>query len=72
MAGEKDFDKYKPFVAGLQQKHAYDSGDWERGVLSMGQAIVFARKPQTVAEIYAQLLSEADSARRRLNALGAH
>jgi NADH:quinone reductase (non-electrogenic) len=71
-AGETDFDKYRPFVAGPQQKLAYDTGDWDRGVLSMGQAIAFARKPQTVAEIYLKLLTEADEARRRLNTLGAH
>ncbi len=69
-AGEKDFDKYRPFVAGPQQKHAYDTGEWERGVLSMGQAVSFTRKPQTVAEIYVQLLAEADFARRRLSTLG--
>lgn len=68
-AGITDYERYRPFVAGLHQKHAYESGDWERGVLSMGQAIAFARKPQSVAEIYAQLLQEADAARQRLAGL---
>lgn len=65
-AGETDYERYRPFVAGVQQRLAYDTGDWERGVLSMGQSIVFTRGPQTVAEIYAQLLAEAMVARARL------
>lgn len=64
--GETDFARYRELVAGRQQRHAYDSGDWERGVLSMGQAIAFARAPQTVAEIYRQLMDEAAVAARRL------
>jgi NADH:quinone reductase (non-electrogenic) len=68
-AGEKDYERYRPFVAGTQQKHAYETGDWERGVLSMGQSIAFARRSETVAEIYAQLLREAIAARVRLAGL---
>jgi NADH:quinone reductase (non-electrogenic) len=64
--GETDYERYRPFVAGGQQKHAYQSGDWERGVLSMGQSIAFARKSETVADVYAQLLAEAVAARTRL------
>jgi NADH:quinone reductase (non-electrogenic) len=70
-AGETDYERYRPFVAGPQQKHAYDSGDWNRGVLSMGQAIAFTRATQTVAEIYAQLLAEAQAARHRLGGVAA-
>jgi nitronate monooxygenase len=55
-AAASDFVRYRPFVAGQHQKHAYQTGEWERGVLSMGQAVAFVRQPQTVAEIYAQLL----------------
>ena len=51
-AGVEDFVQYRPFVAGQHQKHAYQTGEWERGVLSMGQAVAFVRQPQTVAEIY--------------------
>jgi NADH:quinone reductase (non-electrogenic) len=67
--GETDYERYRPYVAGTRQKHAYASGDWQRGVLSMGQAIAFARKSETVAGIYAQLLAEAATARARLAAL---
>lgn len=65
-AAETDYERYRPFVAGPHQKVAYETGDWERGVLSMGQSIAFARKTQSVAEIYTQLLQEAVVARRRL------
>jgi NADH:quinone reductase (non-electrogenic) len=68
--GEGDYEHYRPFVAGPHQKVAYDSGDWNRGVLSMGQAIAFARVEQTVAEVYAQLLQEATRARTRIEASG--
>jgi NADH:quinone reductase (non-electrogenic) len=67
--GETDYERYRPFVAGPHQKVAYDTGDWNRGVLSMGQSIAFAKAEQSVAEIYAQLLDEATTARTRMSAL---
>jgi NADH:quinone reductase (non-electrogenic) len=68
-AGDTDYENYRPYVAGPHQKVAYDTGDWNRGVLSMGQAIAFAKSEQSVAEIYAQLLVEATAARTRLAGL---
>jgi NADH:quinone reductase (non-electrogenic) len=65
-ASETDYERYRPFVAGPHQKVAYATGDWNRGVLSMGQAIAFTRAQHTVAEIYTQLLAEANAARARL------
>lgn len=67
--GVQDFERYRPYVAGAEQKQAYVTGDWERGVLSMGQAIAFARKSQTVAQIYDELLQQAEAARDRLAAV---
>lgn len=67
--GEQDYEHYRPFVAGQHQKTAYETGDWERGVLSMGQSIAFARKLETVDEIYGQLLLEAAAASSRLQTL---
>ncbi len=67
--GQTDYERYRPYVAGQHQKTAYDTGDWERGVLSMGQSIAFTRGRQTVAEIYAQLLAEAALANERLLSL---
>ena len=68
-AGQNDYEHYRPFVAGGQQKTAYETGDWERGVLSMGQSVAFARLRQSVAEIYDQLMQEAAAACVRLSAL---
>jgi len=67
-AGERDFAAYQPMVAGARQKEAYETGDWERGVLSMGQSAVFAREIMPVAAIFASLLDEARQATHRLAA----
>lgn len=65
-AGERDFARYKPHVGGHRQKEAYETGDAERGVLSMGQSIVFARQAKPVAAIYDELLGQAAAAAGRL------
>jgi NADH:quinone reductase (non-electrogenic) len=66
-AGDADYENYRPYVAGAHQKVAYETGDWNRGVLSMGQAVAFTRAEETVAEIHRQLLDEAVAAMARLN-----
>lgn len=66
--GARDYEAYRPFVAGVRQKEAYETGDWERGVLSMGQSIAFAREVKSVAAIYADLLEEARMAMARIDA----
>jgi NADH:quinone reductase (non-electrogenic) len=66
-AGDADYENYRPYVAGAHQKVAYETGDWNRGVLSMGQSIAFTRSEQTVAEIHTQLMDEAVAAMARLN-----
>jgi nitronate monooxygenase len=65
--GETDYQTYLPFTAGRRQKEAYETGDWERGVLSMGQAIAFARRIEPVAAIIASLMAEAQAAAGRLD-----
>ena len=69
-AGERDFARYRPHVAGTRQKEAYTTGDTERGVLSMGQSIAFATMRQPAAAIIAQLMTEARAAHARLASLG--
>ena len=64
--GVQDFDAYRPIVQGIEQKAAYETGDWNRGVLSMGQSVAFADEVKPVAEIIAQLMAEADEALGRL------
>lgn len=70
-AGERDYERYRPHVAGTRQKEAYVTGDWNRGVLSMGQSIAFAREVKPLAAIYADLLAEAAAAKDRLAGLSA-
>ncbi|MEZ5910289.1 MAG: nitronate monooxygenase [Hyphomicrobiaceae bacterium] len=67
--GVKDFDAYRPFAAGTEAKVAYETGDWNRGLLSMGQSAVFADEVKPVAAIYAQMLEEAVAATRRVSGM---
>lgn len=64
--GVTDFERYRALVAGAAQKHAYETGDWDSGILSLGQAVVFADAIRPVAEIVGQIMAEADEALARL------
>lgn len=66
-AGVTDYEAYRPLAAGARQKQAYESGDWEQGVLSMGQSIAFAREIKPVAAIFAELLEQASRAVDRVH-----
>ena len=70
-AGETDFEAYRPLVAGINQKHAYETGDAEGAILSLGQAACFADRVAPAGEILDQLMAEAATGRDRLNALDA-
>jgi NAD(P)H-dependent flavin oxidoreductase YrpB (nitropropane dioxygenase family) len=61
-AGVGDHERYRPLVGGQRQFEAYESGDWNRGVLSMGQAAAFADRIEPVAVIVERLLAEARGA----------
>lgn len=64
--GERDFQHYRAHVAGSRQKEAYETGDAERGVLSMGQSVAFATRREPVAAIISRLMAEAGVAADRL------
>lgn len=64
--GVQDFEAYRPIVVGGEQKVAYETGDWNRGVLSMGQSVTFADEVKPVAAIIAQIMEEAGAALARL------
>ncbi|SMF30201.1 nitronate monooxygenase [Tistlia consotensis] len=68
-AGEVDFEAYRPLVAGTNQKRAYQTGDVEGAILSLGQAACFAERIEPAAAILHQLMAEAEAARRRLDGL---
>lgn len=70
-AGVTDFDRYRPHAMGTRAREAYETGDAERGLLSMGQSIAFAREIKPVAAIYRQLLEEAGAAAVRMQAAAA-
>ncbi len=66
-AGETDFEHYRPLVRGTLQTEAYESGDWNKGILSMGQAAVFADRREPVAAIMDRLIDQAAEAVGRLD-----
>ena len=67
-AGVTDFEEYRPHVMGKAQGAAYETGDWNQGILSMGQSVVFADEIKPLADIVAQVMAEAEAALERLGA----
>ncbi|MQX35034.1 NAD(P)H-dependent flavin oxidoreductase [Roseospira navarrensis] len=70
--GETDFAAYRPLVEGGLQKQAYQTGDADQGLLSMGPAVAFADRVEPVAAIYDRLLTEAAAALETLGTLTLH
>lgn len=68
-AGITDFERYRPYVSGSLQREAYESGDAERGILSMGQACAFADRIEPVEAIVDRLIDEAVSSLERVRPL---
>lgn len=66
-AGVTDFEKYRPHVAGELQRKTYESGDTRYGLLSLGQAAVFADRVAPVADIFDDLLTDAKRAVARVD-----
>lgn len=64
---ENDFEKYRQFVQGANQRDAYQEGDTEKGLLSMGQSCVFANEIKSVEAIYDEILTEASRYLDNLN-----
>ncbi|MEO1191623.1 MAG: nitronate monooxygenase [Pseudomonadota bacterium] len=67
-AGVTDFEEVRPIVAGHNAKAAYETGDIERGLLSMGPAAAFAQKVEPLGSIIAQMIEEAEAGADRLEA----
>jgi nitronate monooxygenase len=70
-AGVNDYAAYKDFVGGLRTRQAYETGDCEDALLSMGQSAVFADAIKPVEEIYDELLDQAAEAAARFGRLSA-
>ena len=68
-AGEKDFSVYRSLVAGSEAYEAYQSGEFERGILSLGSAVAFADRIEPASQILKRLVEDAKAAHERLNTL---
>ena len=68
-SGEKDFSVYKELVAGSQAYEAYQSGNFEKGILSLGPAISFADQIEPASHILEAIVSTAIEAHKRLDNL---
>ncbi|MDH3917814.1 MAG: nitronate monooxygenase [Rhodospirillales bacterium] len=69
--GVTDHERYSPHVAGTLQKEAYTSGDWNKVLLSLGQAAAFATALEPVEAIVDRMMAEAQAAQASLNAKSA-
>ena len=67
--GIEDFEQYWDYVKGSNAFDAYKSGDWNKALLSMGQAAAFANSIVPMEEIYDKLVDEATEAIERVSAL---
>ncbi|MGE0748566.1 MAG: NAD(P)H-dependent flavin oxidoreductase [Rhodospirillales bacterium] len=67
--GVRDFEQYRDLVRGSYQREAYETGDWERGTLSIGQSCVFADRIAPVEAIFDEILAEAAAVQRRVASL---
>ena len=68
-AGIKDFSSYRPLVAGVKAFEAYQSGEFDQGILSLGPAVAFADQIEPAAQLLHRLVEDAVSAHQRLKAL---
>ena len=66
LQGIKDFDHYQPHVDGSLARQAYESGNFNLGMIDMGPSGVFAREIKPVEAIIDEIIDEANSARERI------
>jgi NADH:quinone reductase (non-electrogenic) len=64
--GVTDFERYRPLVMGTRTRRAYETGDPEIGLMSVGQACGFADTIEPAAAIIGRIVAEAAAARARL------
>lgn len=67
--GITEFEQYRPLVQGPNQRDAYASGDFDQGILSMGQSCAFANEIASVENIFDDILRDAVAMRDRLGGL---
>jgi nitronate monooxygenase len=69
--GIDDFEAYRPLVQGTLQREAYETGDWRRGTMSVGQGCSFADEIEPVEAIFDRIIADAVRARDRVVGLAA-
>ena len=67
--GIEDFEQYWDYVKGSNAFDAYKSGDWNKALLSMGQAAAFANTIVPMEAIFDTLIDEATAAIERISSL---
>ncbi len=58
-----------PHIMGTHARKAYETGEYEKGLLSCGQGVVFADRIEPVAAIFSRIEAEAREAMQRLQSL---
>ncbi len=69
MSGTTEYAAYEPYIDGRLARRAYETGDWNMGLLSMGQSAAFADAIEPVEAIYDRLVDEAKAALTRMQAV---
>ena len=64
-----NIDVLLPHISGKLGRKAYESGDYDQAILSLGQSVAFADRIEPIAAIVARLENEARSALKRLDTL---
>ena len=65
--GVRDFESYQSLVAGTEAFEAYRSGQFNRGILSLGPAVAFADQIEPAADLLHRIVADAESAHKRLD-----
>lgn len=61
-----DLKALMPHISGKVGKIAYETGDWTRGAMAVGQSVAFANKIEPLSSIVDTLMNEANTAMARL------
>jgi NADH:quinone reductase (non-electrogenic) len=64
-----NLDLLMPHISGKVGKQAYETGDWSKGALSVGQAVAFADRTEPLADIVNRIAGEAEKALERTRAI---
>ena len=69
--GGAGLDELMPLIAGRAGRVAYETGDWSKATLAVGQSVAFADRIEPLATIVRRFEDEASAALKRLGSLTA-